>query len=344
MKNINYYQIFISNINFGKLNYTIKSLSNFINHIELKQVSTIIDFKDYCNCSTLINPIIKNYDTFYQGLQYYINIFDDINDPMINFYEQLNRGDINSSFSNGAVIPLDKENYLIHYDSIGWWHESEKNIRNICLIKTNNIYQTNYFHPNDSNLTSNFCHDYIKFAHGFGGNEEDCCLLRLVNGDILESCTVRYYSHTLIGVKFIKNPLLMNLKYIPTNILVYSNEMNGTIIENRKNWCFFEYESNIYIINTINPLTILQVSISDIEFKSKAFIEVKEIQRLQCPDMIKLPNFGNLRGGTPLIYVRGRYLGIYHSKEQSITSFQNLTNLPMSSLYNMGAYTLVPTS
>lgn len=102
---------------------------------------------------------------------------------------------------------------------------------------------------------------------------------------------------------------------------------------NQKNWIPFEYNKELYFIQTVNPLHILRHTTTD----NQQVGQLTTVHR--APTEIHLPwmkEYGaHIRGGTPAVLVNGYYLAFFHT----VAQLQRRNNLRT---YFMGAITFCP--
>jgi predicted GH43/DUF377 family glycosyl hydrolase len=105
----------------------------------------------------------------------------------------------------------------------------------------------------------------------------------------------------------------------------------------QKNWIPLEYQDELYFIQSVNPLVVLKHTTTDEKQVGKLEIvyEGAPLQELPWDD-----KYGSIkpsiRGGTPAIMVKGRYLAFFHSVTQLQANWEMKT-------YFMGAISFCPT-
>lgn len=109
---------------------------------------------------------------------------------------------------------------------------------------------------------------------------------------------------------------------------------NHGLDPNQKNWIPFEYNKELYFIQTVNPLHILRHTTTDTNRVGQLTTVYHSPTELHLPWMNE---YGvHIRGGTPAVLVNGYYLAFFHT----VAQLQRRNTLRT---YFMGAIAFCPT-
>lgn len=226
---------------------------------------------------------------------------------------------------NAAIIPYSKSSYMI---GMRYW-----------IVITNNIYH---------NLNERAI---IRLDTYCNYTEADHRLYKLSDGRVLMSGTamVKFRDKgtkgdTKIGIKYITSKMNRgNVTYdhSPLSILILKSDFESNSMTIHKNWGPMIYKGKLLFIESVNPLNI--VEIVDPKPVKRIYLGSDHMMQLVSPisttDCLggEFWTFGQYRGGTPAMLVRGQYLAFHHTRGRSKISTLS------SNVYVFGAYTFTAT-